>query len=526
MRPEPPSRLPRRFPLLALAIFLGLSALLVTPTLGDMGGDSAQYLALAEGLAKGEGYRDAYLPGAPLHGHFPPGLPILLLPVVGLFGAQAWLASKILLLLMAALGLALAFLYLEKRFGSRVALASLILTASSGSVLTTSVRIQSEMPYLLVAFLCLLLLENQNRKAALIAAWASAAIRLTGLATCMAWAIPGSSSAGSDALHRRAGRLVLALLPLLVFWAYGRLFARGTWGYGAELLDASGGISGLPMHIAEGLRVQGLHLGRLLGDGIQVSRWTGLQVLLAGIVLLGLVRRIRMGLQAGEVFFLSTLALAVLAPRPLERYLIPILPLSAAYAIEALEAIPRLWSSLRRADAQPPIQGARIALLLPLLLLSASHVQAVVLLLGVRQERQVVDPPPLLAREVTPVDIQHWEEAWIFGDPLRVARIRRNYADFLMVLELCEQRLPETAVIVAAKPRLVSYLTARPCLPLPTGRVLQVDGLIRLGATHVLVDGLFASTRQALPGGGDRLGLQSVAAVRSCACFLLVRAPE
>jgi hypothetical protein len=524
MAPSPQvlDRLPRRFPLLVLAVFLGLAALLMTPTLGDMGGDSAQYLSLAESLVAGDGYRDTYLPGRPLHAHFPPGLPALLLPVVAIFGGQAWLAAKILLLVLTLAGLGVAFLYLERRFGSWVALGSLALTISSGSFLTTSVRIQSEMPYLLATFLGLYWLDDQKPKRALLAAWSAFAIRLMGVAALLSWGL----HVPSGSWKRRVGVLALALIPLLLFQVYGRLWSEGTWGYDQELLDASGGIGGLPLHLLEGFGIQFLHLGRLLGDGVWVSQWSWLQAVLGGLVFLGIAQCGRRGLQAGETFFLMSFGLAVLAPRPLERYLIPILPLSAAYALVCLRGLPAAWVRLRGRGAESVPMAARYTLLVPCLLLLASHAQALTLLYGVRLENSTFRAPPLLAREAQDIEMTDWEEGWIFGRPSRVANIQRAYADFLMTLELCTARLPAEAVLIAAKPRLVSYLTGYPCLPLPTRQALDSDEMIRLGATHLLVDGLFASTRSALPGGGDRLGLRSIATVRSSACFLLAGAPE
>ena len=519
--PQAPIRLPRRFPLLALAVFVGLAALLMTPTLGDMGGDSAQYLALAESLAGGDGYRDSYLPGAPLHAHFPPGLPLLLLPVVALFGAQAWLAAKILLLLLAVLGLGVAFLYLERRFGSWVALGSIALTISSGGFLTTAVRIQSEMPYFLAAFLGLHWLETSRPRHALVAGWSAFAIRLMGVASLLTWAL----HAPRGSWKRRLTGFGLALLPLLLFQVYGRIWSQGTWGYREELLDASGGLSGVPLHVLEGLRIQGLHLGRLLGDGVWVSQGIWLQVLLAGLVLVGLVQCLRGGLRAGDTFFMTSFCLAILAPRPLERYLVPLLPLTAAYALVCLRDLTSWLAELRRWRISRP-RAVQIAGLAPFLLLLASHGHALTLLFGARLEPATFDPPPLLAREAPTIDMVDWEEGWIFGRPGRVTSIRRSYADFLMVVALCAERLPADAVLMAAKPRFVSYLTGLPCLPMPTRKRLGREEMLQSGATHVLVDGLFASTRSALPGGGDSLGLRSVATVRSCACFLLAGAPE
>ena len=51
-----------------------------------LGGDNARYIILAEALVSGEGYCDIQLIGKPLHRTFPPGLPLLLAPLVMAFG--------------------------------------------------------------------------------------------------------------------------------------------------------------------------------------------------------------------------------------------------------------------------------------------------------------------------------------------------------------------------------------------------------------------------------------------------------
>lgn len=52
-------------------------------------GDNAGYLILGDALRSGEGYRDLYLPGTPLHAKYPPFLPLLLAGIGGLGGVGA-----------------------------------------------------------------------------------------------------------------------------------------------------------------------------------------------------------------------------------------------------------------------------------------------------------------------------------------------------------------------------------------------------------------------------------------------------
>ena len=74
----------------------------------DLGGDSAQYIILAQSISRGTGYRAVNYPDSPFCYHYPPVFPLLLSPIVYLFGSNFYLMH----LLVALLGfLSLLFLY-------------------------------------------------------------------------------------------------------------------------------------------------------------------------------------------------------------------------------------------------------------------------------------------------------------------------------------------------------------------------------------------------------------------------------
>lgn len=75
----------------------------------DLGGDSAQYIILAESLAHGKGFRMANYPQEPFSSYYPPVFPLLLTPIIFLGGRNFYLMH----LLVALLGYtSLFFLYL------------------------------------------------------------------------------------------------------------------------------------------------------------------------------------------------------------------------------------------------------------------------------------------------------------------------------------------------------------------------------------------------------------------------------
>lgn len=70
---------------ITLLIYAFLSILLFDPKLFT-GGDNAVYIALAESIASGKGYKNIYLPEEPPHTQYPPGFPLLLAIFIAIFG--------------------------------------------------------------------------------------------------------------------------------------------------------------------------------------------------------------------------------------------------------------------------------------------------------------------------------------------------------------------------------------------------------------------------------------------------------
>ncbi|KPK63554.1 hypothetical protein AMJ83_06510 [candidate division WOR_3 bacterium SM23_42] len=86
-----------RFLLLFVGIFLLLSLLLFDPKLFT-GGDNAVYAILARSIARGKGYKDLYLPDEQPHTQYPFGFPLLLAPLVLIFGTNVLMLKCLVLL--------------------------------------------------------------------------------------------------------------------------------------------------------------------------------------------------------------------------------------------------------------------------------------------------------------------------------------------------------------------------------------------------------------------------------------------
>lgn len=86
------------FPLgLLLLIYTFLSILYFDPKLFT-GGDNAVYIALAESIASGNGYKNIYLPDTPEHTQYPPGFPLLLSLFIIIFGKNIFVLKVVIFL--------------------------------------------------------------------------------------------------------------------------------------------------------------------------------------------------------------------------------------------------------------------------------------------------------------------------------------------------------------------------------------------------------------------------------------------
>ena len=112
-----------------LLAYVVISLLVFDPKL-HTGGDESIYIILAESLVSGEGYRNLQLIGKPLHRKYPPGLPLLLAPIVGVFGRDV-VILKLFIVLTGVVGYAF-FIKITERiaapFWGELALIAYLLT--------------------------------------------------------------------------------------------------------------------------------------------------------------------------------------------------------------------------------------------------------------------------------------------------------------------------------------------------------------------------------------------------------------
>ena len=149
-----------------LGLYVVFSVLLFDPKPATFG-DNAIYMILGKSLAAGTGYRNIYLPDAPVHTQYPPGFPLMLAGVTLLCGGINVLASKLLVVLTGIGAMFFIYRLCELTFRKR-AWPVMVLFASLPTLVENNHWVLSEIPFLLVtmaALFCLVLADQRPTRA-------------------------------------------------------------------------------------------------------------------------------------------------------------------------------------------------------------------------------------------------------------------------------------------------------------------------------------------------------------------------
>lgn len=541
----------RSLPLLVLlAAWAIVTGLLVSPVLGDAGGDTAQYMALAEALARGDGYVDTHLPGSPWHVHYPPGLALLFSAAVLVFGPAAFVPAKIAVLTLGVFGL-----YCFGRLFARLSTESrAVVVVGIGAFSVYFVRfgasLLSEMPAMGMLGGTLYYLdracgddrdgvEGRSARAATLAAVFAAlgfTFRVANIVVmpALVWMLLRHFR------WRGAWRVALAVLPPIGFFAwgygvshgmFGTTATQGTWSYGDEIAARIGGPMDVVLHAVAGIPHFVRGIGQSLLDWSFVARFDGLAYVLAAPALVGIVHAMFGGSALVErdasrwrrapLAWTTVLGVGVAcaAPERTIRYLVPYAPCFAFFFVEGVVAMFR-WSIARSRVEGSQRVVSRLGLVAGALLATA-HAPGLVQELRARITYPVVAAPPLLREQVAAVRTGDWSECRSLpeGGPIAM-----RFASWFQVLDLARRTTSEDAVLISRKPRFVSYLTGRRCLRLPAGLPpAELARRLESMTFDVFVDdGLFADTRAACAVVEQGLGYVEVGTVRSAR---LLKAP-
>lgn len=200
------------------------------------GGDNAAYLTLGYSLAHDGSYTELFDPARPPHTKYPPVFPALL-ALLMLGGARTWTAFKMVAVLSTVAGVALAYLWAERRVGAARAAAVALLLAAASSVVYYSHWILSDPTFAAFTLLSLWALERSDEEGA-----------------GRGWLPLGVAAAALAYFTRSAG---LPLVVALLAW----LALRKRW----RALAASAVALGLPMALWL-LRARGAGQGEYVSE--------------------------------------------------------------------------------------------------------------------------------------------------------------------------------------------------------------------------------------------------------------------
>jgi len=133
---------------LILILFFAILVFINSPKdFTDLGGDSAQYIILAESITKGLGFKAINLPSAPFFYHFPPLFPLILSFIIYFFGRNFYL-MHILISFLGLSGLFFFYLLFKKYIGKKSIFLTFLFATNLIFILYSSFYILSDIPYL------------------------------------------------------------------------------------------------------------------------------------------------------------------------------------------------------------------------------------------------------------------------------------------------------------------------------------------------------------------------------------------
>lgn len=343
----------RRFWICWVILGLGLVFYLITIRPGHRAGDFAMYIQHTVNMAEGRPYAETgYImnPAAPSVGttSYPPGLPVLLLPIYLASGLDIT-AMKVLMVL---LFMASVFVFWRMtRDQMTVAFSAVMLfdLLFVPYLWATKDNVESDFPFLLPLFLSLWLMQrsSSDRRDSLrwvalgVAMYAAVAMRTVGLVLPVSLML-------YDMVDRRRP------VPSLRFWAPTAVLIVLMIIQGVVLpLESGSYASAFMQEIASPLKLIGgmIHnakfyilacAGRLLLTNGHGHIWADvLLVVSAGPFIAGLVTRLRKRVGILDVFFLVYGGVLLVWPFRQPNYLIPLIPLLSLYVFTGLEWLAR-----------------------------------------------------------------------------------------------------------------------------------------------------------------------------------------
>jgi 4-amino-4-deoxy-L-arabinose transferase-like glycosyltransferase len=174
VRPGSIARAARWIALVAIVVHM-FAAWFARPPGILTGQDDAEYVILARSL-RGGGYQELHRVDAPVHSTYPPGYPALLAAWGAVTGDDFDALVVLNVVLSAAALLLLRRALLRRGFDETVATGSVVVLALNPALVAFAGSVMSEVPYILLTTLCLLLLADDDPRTRSLALAGAAAI--------------------------------------------------------------------------------------------------------------------------------------------------------------------------------------------------------------------------------------------------------------------------------------------------------------------------------------------------------------
>jgi hypothetical protein len=484
---------PRLLVAAALALFGALALLVFDPRL-FAGGDNAVYYLLGKALASGRGYVTLYEPGDPPHSLYPPGYPILLVPIFWLFGGS-FVAGKALSLLASLAALALAARVLARRLdpesARRGAFAfALFLLAVNPTAIAYSHWMLSEMPFLAVSLGALVLAESgADRRRA----WVGAALLAAAAYLIRTAALPLGMAVAWAAWRVRGwraglGSLAICLAAVVGWELRNHIVAPDQPGYLTQLLMVNSYYPQMGMltpatFVARALSNLGeyafLEIPRLVwpfvpGLGVEPpSRAYLLGALLVSLMVFGLFRQVRRrGVRAGEVYAGLYAGILMSWQWQGERFLLPVAPLLLSYLGVGIVDLARVVARGRGDAASTSRRG-----------LAGGDVGRAGWL-GAALVGLAVAPHLVFSLRAVPEQLAV-TAAHLRGD--RLAGYEPTVRDYFAASIWLGENSPPDAVVVSRKPMFTYLLGGRKSVLYPYGPPEEIERAVRAADARYLI---------------------------------------
>lgn len=357
--------------MLWLALVLGALAVLYAATMRRsyfFDADTANYLGLAESLLAGDGYRF----DGRAHTKFPPGIPLVMLPVLAIAGRD-FVALHLAVVALSMAALAAAFAWWRSR-GEETPWLLLALTAGSATWYEYSTGASlSEVPYALATLLALVTAERASRAGggsfarsvafALLVAVA-VVLRTSGVALLAAVAATALFRARRDGRDRRGLALALVVGALcLAAWSAWSAASRdpffpddpdGAATYAATYVDqlllrdphhpdlGRASAADLALRVLANFETQAGHVGEILTNAVWLPSRGVFPAAVAAVVLLavGLRTELRRANPLAGWYALASLGLLLVWPFDEgRRFLMPLVPVLFTLALQGARVL-------------------------------------------------------------------------------------------------------------------------------------------------------------------------------------------